>query len=276
MAENVIFSTQNITGFSYNSTFGAFWQYAAPCPFELTEGQEYTILWDGIEYTRTAFAFINALDGSSCVAVGNKMVSTGVDDGDLFAIVNDMTNSYTHYFSTEDKTEHSVGIYQVIEDETETETGIILKDFAGNEGVYKVDKVMFDTSDGGTQIFSKGEAVEGVEIALDDLDLNEEIQTVTAADGTLMKSVKVIKPENLLPENIAKDVEIAGVVGTHSGGDFDFEDENLKFFTYRIDTENKQIILYSILYAVLYEANGSYDVNIPNRIGGYDVLIACV
>ena len=57
------------------------------------------------------------------------------------------------------------------------------------------------------------------------------------------------------------------------GGDFDTTDENLKYFTYQVDGETKQIFLHSILYADLYAATGSYDVTIPNKIGGYDVVI---
>ena len=211
MAENVIFETQNITGFAINSFYGAYSKSIIPIPFELVEGEEYKILWDDVEYTRTAFAFTNTADGTSCIAVGNKMVSTGVSDGDLFAIVNDTTNNYTHLFSAEDKTEHSVAIYQVVE-----EVGIITRDRNFNETEhYGMETVTFDTTDGGTQVFSKGQAVEGVEIAL---DFSGGDQTVKAADGTLVKSAVIKKPDTLKAENIVKDVEIAGVVGTSEGG----------------------------------------------------------
>lgn len=264
MAVNTIFATQNITGFAYNSAFGVFWNIMYSSPFELVEGKEYTIIWDDIEYTRTAFAFINPTDGTSCIAVGNKMVSTGVNDGDLFAIVNDTTNNYTHLFSIENKAEHSVGIYQVIADVTGT--GIILKDINGNEVVYpNVSKVKFDTADGGTQIFSKGEAVENVPITL---YLKDGDQTVTAPDGMLVKSAVILKPETLKPENIKKDVEIAGVVGTHSGG---VElDERLCFFKFGIDMTAKVITLYGVMYDIIYATTGSYDVTIPDHFVGFE------
>lgn len=54
-----------------------------------------------------------------------------------------------------------------------------------------------------------------VELALADGD-----QTVSpSADGKVISGVTITKPANLVPENIAKDVDIAGVVGTlESGG----------------------------------------------------------
>ena len=51
-----------------------------------------------------------------------------------------------------------------------------------------------------------------------DVDFSEGDQTVTAPDGYLVKSAILQKPETLVPENIAKDVDIAGVVGTMSAG----------------------------------------------------------
>lgn len=57
--------------------------------------------------------------------------------------------------------------------------------------------------------------------------------------------------------------------------DFDFNDSNTKYYQYMLDTFRKQIIIYSILYDVIYEVTGSYDVNIPDQIGGYNVVLSC-
>lgn len=93
---------------------------------------------------------------------------------------------------------------------------IILKDRLGVNQTYKgVEKVKLNTSDGETQIFSKGESIERIPI---DLDFTEGDQTINAPEGYLVKSAIIRKPENLKPENIAKDVEIAGIVGTSEGG----------------------------------------------------------
>lgn len=43
-------------------------------------------------------------------------------------------------------------------------------------------------------------------------------QVVTPDDGYTLSKVTVIKPDTLIPDNIKKDVNIGGVVGTMSGG----------------------------------------------------------
>ena len=92
---------------------------------------------------------------------------------------------------------------------------IILKDFEGNEQIYEgVEKVKLNTTDGDTQIFSKGDTAENVTITLDFTNGN---QSINAREGYLVKSAIIVKPDNLSPENIVKDVEIAGIVGTNEG-----------------------------------------------------------
>lgn len=62
-------------------------------------------------------------------------------------------------------------------------------------------------------------AREDAETAVVELSLADGDQEVipSASDKVLTKAI-IKKPETLVPENIAKDVEIAGVVGTHAGG----------------------------------------------------------
>lgn len=58
--------------------------------------------------------------------------------------------------------------------------------------------------------------IEGMEIAL---DFSAGDQSLSVPDGYAVKSATIEKPETLIPENIAKDVNVAGVVGTlESGG----------------------------------------------------------
>ena len=209
MAQTTILEEQTLAGFAYASDYGAFHLGVSPLPFALEEGTEYTVLWDGVEYIRTAFAYTYA-DGSVCTAVGNPLVAGGEDNGDKFAVVCDSTNSYLHYFSTEAAETHRVAIYQG------EAVGVILKDRDGEDrAYYGVEAVKLVTTDGGTQLFSKGEAIENVRIVP---DFSGGDMTVEAAEGTLMKSAVVVKPEGLVPENIAEGVDIAGVVGTLSGG----------------------------------------------------------
>lgn len=115
----------------------------------------------------------------------------------------------------------------------------------------------------------EGNFIEGVEITP---DFSEGDQTFTAPDGYGVKSGVIKKPENLLPENIADGVEVAGVLGTHKGGG-EMDDPNLKYFAYAIDDENKRIILHKVLYEAIYADTGSYDVVVPDQIAGYNVYI---
>lgn len=47
---------------------------------------------------------------------------------------------------------------------------------------------------------------------------NQEQEVIPSSDDKVMSKVIIIKPENLVPNNIAKDVTIAGISGTHEGG----------------------------------------------------------
>ena len=96
-------------GFALNSAFGCYMKIVAPAPYTFVEGKEYVIEWDGVRYTRTAYAYTYT-DGSECVVVGNP--SLLVEGGeDPFAVIHDTTNDYLCYASTEEATSHGVCIY---------------------------------------------------------------------------------------------------------------------------------------------------------------------
>ena len=59
------------------------------------------------------------------------------------------------------------------------------------------------------------EILENIPIALDFSDGN---QIVAAPDGTLVKTAIIQQPATLIPQNIAKGIDIAGIVGEHEGG----------------------------------------------------------
>lgn len=93
---------------------------------------------------------------------------------------------------------------------------IVLKDRSGTEQIYSgVDQVELPNTDGGTDVFSFGEAIRDVPVTLDFSGGN---QTIAAPYGTLVKTAVIAKPETLVPENIAKDVNVCGIIGTHEGG----------------------------------------------------------
>lgn len=91
------------------------------------------------------------------------------------------------------------------------EIAVILKDRNGTDVIYEgVNAVKLNKVGGGTQIFSAGEAIESIPIAL---DLREGHQTVEAPEGYLVKSAVIQKPNHLTSENIKEGVTIAGVEG---------------------------------------------------------------
>lgn len=63
--------------------------------------------------------------------------------------------------------------------------------------------------------FTYGEAVSKT---VEELDFSSGDMAVPIDEGDLVTELTLIKPENLKPENIAKDVVIAGLRGTHEGG----------------------------------------------------------
>lgn len=149
---------------------------------------------------------------------------------------------------------------------------IILYDRTGAAVTYEgVETLTTDTPvEGERTTFTHGVLMEGAEI---ELSMAAGDQEFSVPDGYLIKKVIVKKPETLVPENIPKGIEIAGVLGNALVTKFDATDENLKYFFYQIDEENQKIVLSGILYERIYEETGSYDVNIPDKLGNYDVVI---
>ena len=94
---------------------------------------------------------------------------------------------------------------------------IVLKTIDGTQNTYQnVDKIAIPTPDGNTAIFTEGQAIsKTVEPNFASGDM-----TVPISDGELVTKLTVKKPEALISDNIVKDIEIAGIVGTGnaSGG----------------------------------------------------------
>lgn len=97
---------------------------------------------------------------------------------------------------------------------------VSVKNYSGDNVTYKsVPKIWLsspEAPDDPERVipFTYGEAVGKVV----EPDFSGGDMAVPIAEGELVTALTVVKPETLTPENIAKDVEIAGVVGTHEGG----------------------------------------------------------
>lgn len=154
---NTIYEEQ-LLSFSYRETYGCFANSSGELAFTFTEGQEYTVVWDGVEFVRSAFAYTYT-DGANCVAVGNPLVAGENSNGDNFAIVCDTSNGYLHFMSLENINSHTVAIYVGAE---KTEYDIILKDRDGNNVSYNgVEAIKLVTADGGSVTFSNSSTGDG-------------------------------------------------------------------------------------------------------------------
>lgn len=208
MAQTTILEEQTLAGFAFDENYGAWLMNVNPAPFVLELGQKYLVAWDGVTYP------VTAQDGSAMsegtLFLGNASGYGLSGNGEPFAIGwSEYGVTYMSLTDTE-ATAHTLAIYQG------EAVGVILKDRDGEDrAYYGVEAVKLVTTDGGTQLFSKGEAVENVRIVP---DFSGGDMTVQAAQGTLVKSAVIQMPETLVPENIAEGVDIAGVVGTLTGG----------------------------------------------------------
>lgn len=96
---------------------------------------------------------------------------------------------------------------------------IVLKDRNGSEITYpNVNTIRVKKTDGNTHDFVDSddlpEALENIPIPVDFSGGN---QTITAPDGTLVKSAIILKPEKLVPENIKIGETVGGITGEFIG-----------------------------------------------------------
>lgn len=216
---DVIFEEQEVSGFTYNGSVGVYQQSVTPAPFILELEKVYKVNYDDAEYECTSFVF--SYGEYEMIAIGNTALAGGEDTGAPFAIAYNPSTDYVNFFATTDAASHTIAIYEESTTEdtpTETSKGvdIILYDRTGAAVPYiAVDELETDTvgSDEKT-VFTHGVAVENAEY---EADFAEGNQKVTLEKGQLLKEFTVVKPENLLPEYIKKNVEVAGVIGEFAG-----------------------------------------------------------
>lgn len=160
---------------------------------------------------------------------------------------------------------------------------IVLKDRNGNSIEYPgVNRIKVKTTDGETRDFVDSETVpEVVENLPITLDFSGGNQEIIAPDGVVVKSATIQKPANLIPENIAEGVDIAGIIGSlAAGGGASVTFGAIKFATTGINTLEHNLgvlpdifILYNFTNAgamvkSLYGAIGFSDA-FKSKIGAY-------
>lgn len=209
MARETLFETQALS--FVLSDFGYMYQ-TTPSPFELTAGESYIIVWEGQEYVRTAWAFDSLAPGT--VGVGSELPAGGEADPDGLPVTIGYVpaTDYAAFFSLAGEGPYSVGLYKEVAEPAR----LILRDPDGTEQEYPMRPMLeVDTTEGGTVLYSKGQILDGLTIQP---DFSAGDMEITAPEGYLVKSAVIAKPSALVPENIAKNEVVAGVVGTHEGG----------------------------------------------------------
>ena len=194
----------------------------SPAPFVLTEGETYRVVWDGVEHE----CVCGIVDGMPIVTDADNLENpTSVTFAICYlsAEASEADSDAVLLIAYDTSTSHAVAVYLASEDsgddsETpeETQEGIVLKDRNGNDvAYYGIETVTFDTTtEGKQQTFTKGVAVEGLEIVP---DFSGGDMPVNAPAGMLVKSAVVKQPEGLTPGNIRNGAEVAGVTGDFIG-----------------------------------------------------------
>ena len=108
-----VYKLQSVTGFQFDSTFGAFSPgFVSPSEFLLEPGKTYSVFWDDDEWTCEAFSF--TLSGMTIVAIGNASSLGMSGNNEPFLITYNVTANNTQFHSTDMEAEHKIGIYQKV------------------------------------------------------------------------------------------------------------------------------------------------------------------
>lgn len=211
MAENLILAENTLTT-QFLDVYGV---YGFVIPFEgdlsefpLTLGDECVVVWDGAEYKVTVG------DSSAIIAdtmfVGNGSAFGLPGNNEPFVIAWDGTGATFIALTDTSETSHTVEIYQVVSND------IVLKDRHGNdlEGISGAAELRVPTTDGGFRSFLSGTRVS---TTIDPDFSGYKDMVVTPNEGEVFKEVTILRPAELVPENIVKDKVIAGIVGVNEG-----------------------------------------------------------
>lgn len=107
----VLLEKQDVTGFAYDSEFGAFAKHYNPAAFTLEAGKEYRVQWDGEERTCTAYTVTTL--GYPIICIGNGAQIGGESAGENFLIAYTPAANHLTLFAIDTKSSHNVGVYEV-------------------------------------------------------------------------------------------------------------------------------------------------------------------
>lgn len=212
MARTLIFQEQELS-FVTDINEGYSASSLDTLPFVFVEGDKYTVIWDGETYVRTAFAYTDD-SGSAYVAIGNSKISGLESNEDEFTIVCDTTNSCLQFFAYDLVLSHTVAVYHGVEDDIDyLIKGSTLTSIANaiRSKTKKNDAIQVSNMADEIETIASETIIEDLPISL---DFSAGDMSITAPDGSLVKSAIIQKPAYLSPAYIAEGIDIAGVVGT--------------------------------------------------------------
>ena len=203
-----------------NTEFNIYCLIIAPMSFSLTVGETYRVQWGDTVHDCTAMDGSSLIPGSAFIGNATPFGLSG--NNEPFCIGGPAVNGACIMFCLTDteRTEHTVAIYQEESGTGEdTSTGIIVKDRDGNDVIHKgAYGIRARTMDGGTKVFVDADTLaKPVETSVE-LDFSSGDMEVLPGSGEVFSEVNIPKPVNLIPENIAEGVDIAGIIGAFAGG----------------------------------------------------------
>lgn len=214
MAQEVIFAEQTLNGFALKADFGLYAYDIAPAPFSLVLGESYIVVWDGETFTCEAQDMSAIIEGG--LALGNLASVGGAGNNEPFII------GWTQYgvtiFAIDNESAHSMAIYQDAGESYAPNDAVILSYSKSPVHYENVPKVWLTHPESTEETpvlvpFTYGEAVSKTV----EPDFSAGDMAVPIGDGELVTELTIAKPKGLVPENIAKDAVVAGIVGTHGG-----------------------------------------------------------
>lgn len=274
MAETILLPEQKIT--TTDQFMGLYLGGIAPPPFTLELGKTYKVIWDGDEFTSTAWDASAVMSDSTAIGNGSAFQLPGNGEPFIFTYTPNVEVLFVSLTDTE-PTEHTVAVYQVEAGggggEEETTNPIVLKDRTGTGIEYEgVEGVRVFDKDGNAHVFVP--PVEREEKTVE-LDFSGGAMEVTPTAGKLLSKVDIPVPDGLSPENIVEGIQIAGIDGAlkagGSGGD-----TLCAFIAFNVDnhrvtnTTSKQTLTTKIslhsqcqiqsAYAMYVYSNATYEV----------------
>ena len=205
------------TEFWFNSTFGCYGMLIEPAPFYPIVGNIYKVIWKDSDENITEWDCIGLSAEESLPGVtfiGSMPLLNFYGNGEHFIIGGDGSSPLNVLnFVDQEAKSHSFSVYSVeLSTEENEPDGIVIKNPLGEDVVYgDYKKIRLNKKSGIKVIYSEGEAIENVPIELN--FSNGTNQIVSAPNGYLVKSAIILKPDDLIPDNIIKGVEIGGVEG---------------------------------------------------------------